>query len=95
MKPLAVMLALGVVRRRLLALLRRKSPATAPIRSFAGSSIATPYCSDSYLAKVARKYGNRVTGREVRNNPATKDRVCGFVGADPSVSGICNPDYQD
>ncbi len=60
-----------------------------------GTEIATPYCSDNHLAKVARKYGSRVTGRQVRNNPITKDRVCGFVGADPSVSGICNPDYQD
>ncbi len=94
MKPLAVMLALGGVPAAV-GCAAAKIACDGPYQIVAGSSIATPYCSDSYLAKVARKYGNRVTGREVRNNPATKDRVCGFVGADPSVSGICNPDYQD
>jgi hypothetical protein len=94
MKPVAIMLALG-------ALAAAASPATAKIvcngeyQVVGGNEIQTPYCADRHLAKVARKYGDRVSGRQVRNNPITKDRVCGFVGADPSVSGICNPDYQD
>lgn len=94
MKAIAVLLALG-------AFSLSAAPASAKItcngeyQVVGGTEIATPYCSDHHLAKVAPKYGSRVTGREVRNNPITKDRVCGFVGADPSVSGICNPDYQD
>jgi hypothetical protein len=94
MKPFALMLALGV-------LTAAASPAAAKIvcngewQVVGGNEIQTPYCADRHLAKVARKYGDRVTARKVRNNPIAKDKVCGFVGADPSVAGICNPDYQD
>ena len=94
MKPFAAILALG-------ALTAAAGPASAKIvckgewQVVGGNEIQTPYCADNYLAKVARKYGDRVSGRRMRNNPIARDRVCGFVGADPSVAGICNPDYQD
>jgi hypothetical protein len=54
-----------------------------------GREIATPYCADKALAKVARERGDQVTGGQVRNNPATKDEVCRFIGGDPRVSGDC------
>lgn len=94
MKAFAVLLVLSAVS-AMAAPAAAKIVCNGPYQVVAGNEIATPYCSDSHLAQVARKYGGRVTGREVRDNPVTKDRVCGFVGADPSVSGICNPDYQD
>ena len=31
--------------------------------------IATPYCEEENIARVARSYGSKVTGAEVRNNP--------------------------
>ena len=55
-----------------------------------GREIATPYCADRALARVAREYGYEVSGRQVRANPATKDEVCRFVGDDPAVYGDCN-----
>ncbi len=55
-----------------------------------GHEIATPYCADKALASVARKYGDNVSGRQVRNNPGTKDEVCRFVGDDPAVRGDCD-----
>lgn len=94
MKASAVLLALAVLAAMATAA-SAKIVCNGPFQVVAGEEIATPYCSDHHLAQVARKYGGRVTGRELRNNPIAKDRVCGFVGADPSVSGICNPDYQD
>ena len=30
--------------------------------------IATPYCEEEHIARVARSYGAKVTGAEVRNN---------------------------
>ncbi len=94
MKAFAVVLALGALSASA-GSASAKIVCDGPFQIVAGSPVATPYCSDRHLASVARKYGDRVSGRQVRNNPITKDRVCGFVGADPSVSGICNPDYQD
>ena len=57
-----------------------------------GHEISTPYCSDTVLAKVAREIGEKVTGREVRNNPNIKDEVCRFMGDDPRVRDDCNED---
>lgn len=55
--------------------------------------ISTPYCEDSNLASVARTYGIRVSAAEIRNNPATKSRVCRMIGYDNRVSGACH-DYS-
>lgn len=94
MKAFAALLALGALSAMADSAAAR-IVCNGPYQVVAGNEIATPYCSDHHLAQVARKYGGRVTGRELRDNPIAKDRVCGFVGADPSVSAICNPDYQD
>jgi hypothetical protein len=60
-----------------------------PYQVVGGNSISTPYCQDSYLAKVARSYGVRVSDAEVRENPGTKIRLCRFIGYDNRLSGIC------
>ena len=54
-----------------------------------GSPHASPYCGDNYLARVARGYGMRVTGRQLRRSIAIKDEVCQLVGHDNRVSDIC------
>lgn len=70
-------------------------PATAEIRCngnyqiVAGQEIATPYCGDQYLAVVARDYGIRVTGAQIRNNPATKLEVCQIAGRDNRAQQAC------
>ena len=55
----------------------------------AGTLIATPYCGDRYLARVAREYGMRVSARTIRRDIATKDDACRLVGHDNRVSDIC------
>ena len=52
--------------------------------------IATPYCEDGYLAKVARGYGMNVSARSIRQNPHKKDDACRLVGHDNRVSDICS-----
>jgi hypothetical protein len=54
-----------------------------------GAEIATPYCENENLAAVARKYGSRVTGAEMRNSPGAKQRVCRFIGHDIRVKDAC------
>ncbi|MEJ2117360.1 MAG: hypothetical protein P8Y67_00775 [Alphaproteobacteria bacterium] len=56
-----------------------------------GRRIATPYCEDRMLAKVAREYGMRVSTRAIRNNPSEKERACRFVGGDNRVRDTCAP----
>ncbi len=55
----------------------------------ANTGTATPYCSDHYLAQVARSYGMRVSVADVRN-PGTKRQVCEFIGYDNRVYSICS-----
>ena len=38
--------------------------------------IATPYCEEEQIAKVARAYGENVTAAEVRKNPLKKVYLC-------------------
>ena len=58
-------------------------------QSVGGSLIATPYCQDQLVADVARGYGIRVSGREIRNNPNRKRHVCQFIGRDVRVQMAC------
>lgn len=51
--------------------------------------IATPYCGDNYLAKVARQFGMRVSAKAIRNNPSKKEEVCRLVGHDIRVQDVC------
>lgn len=51
--------------------------------------IATPYCEDEYLAKVARRYGIQVSGHAIRQNPNRKEEICRTIGHDSRVNDIC------
>jgi len=51
--------------------------------------IATPYCEDAYLARVARSYGIRVSGETIRYNENRKEEVCRAIGHDSRVYDIC------
>ncbi len=51
--------------------------------------IATPYCEDEYLARVARSYGIRVSGGAIRRSPSRKEEVCRAIGHDSRVYDIC------
>ena len=55
-----------------------------------GQLIATPYCEDQYLAKVARTYGMRTSANRIRNNPNYKREVCRLVRNDIRVQEQCN-----
>ena len=59
-----------------------------------GQELATPYCQDNYLAKIARQYGMHVSDATIRNNPNKKAEVCRFMGFDTRVSNICEQ-YRD
>ena len=51
--------------------------------------IATPYCEEENIARVARSYGSKVTGAEVRNNPLKKVYLCQVYGGDNRLKGAC------
>jgi len=51
--------------------------------------IATPYCEEEQIAFVARSYGSKVTGSQVRNNPLTKVYLCQTLGYDSRLKGSC------
>lgn len=54
-----------------------------------GNRLATPYCQDDQLAKVAREYGMRASASAIRNNPNYKREVCRLVGRDIRVQLTC------
>jgi hypothetical protein len=60
-----------------------------------GARIATPYCEDGNLGRVAREYGVRVTDQELRWNPSEKGRVCRFIGEDNRVRSTCSNYLND
>jgi hypothetical protein len=51
--------------------------------------IATPYCEEEQIARVAQSYGWKVTAGEVHNNPLTKVYVCQNLGYDTRLKGSC------
>jgi hypothetical protein len=51
--------------------------------------IATPYCGDEEIARVARTYGWKVTGDQVRNDPLKKVYVCQALGGDVRIQSPC------
>jgi hypothetical protein len=51
--------------------------------------IATPYCEEEQIAAVARSYGMRVTGSQVRNDPLKKVYLCQIIGGDVRLKGSC------
>ena len=53
------------------------------------SRIITPYCEHEYLARVARSYGIKTSGRRLRNNINHKQNVCEHIGHDNRLSSVC------
>lgn len=51
--------------------------------------IATPYCEDQYLARVARSYGMRVSAAVIRRSEYEKEQVCRAIGHDSRVYELC------
>jgi hypothetical protein len=51
--------------------------------------IATPYCEEEQIARVARSYGYKVTPAEVHNNPLKKVYLCQVLGGDVRLKGSC------
>ena len=51
--------------------------------------IATPYCEEEQIAKVANSYGSRVSAAEVHNNPLTKVYLCQTIGYDWRLQAAC------
>lgn len=51
--------------------------------------IATPYCEEEQIAVVARSYGMKVTGSQVRNDPLKKVQLCQIIGGDVRLKGSC------
>lgn len=54
-----------------------------------GSEIATPYCQDENLARLARNRGMDVTGHEIRNDLGRKLSVCRMIGKQTSARSAC------
>lgn len=78
-----------------LALLAGTQPADARIKCVNGfqvvngSQIATPYCQDALVAKVAREHGIKVSDAAIRANPNLKRNVCQHVGRDNRIYIAC------
>jgi hypothetical protein len=51
--------------------------------------IATPYCEEEQIARVARSYGANVTPAEVHNNALKKVYLCQVYGYDTRLKGSC------
>jgi hypothetical protein len=51
--------------------------------------LATPYCEEEQIAKVARTYGWKVTAAQVHNDPLTKVQICQILGGDVRLKGSC------
>lgn len=51
--------------------------------------ISTPYCEEENIARVARSYGMKVTGAQVRNDPLKKVYLCQTIGGDTRLKGSC------
>lgn len=54
-----------------------------------GSAIATPYCQEHNLARVAQAYGMRVSFEAIRNSDSVKGQVCRTIGHDNRVRETC------
>ena len=55
-----------------------------------GNRIATPYCQDGYLAIVAREYGMKISGKDIRQDYGERQRACRLVGEDNRVRDACS-----
>jgi hypothetical protein len=71
------------------------TPASAAIKCQDGSQLiqgnwmATPYCQDALLAKVATQRGFKTSFAAIRNNPNHKKELCRFPFSDIRVQMTC------
>lgn len=56
-----------------------------------GHALATPYCRELNLARVARTYGWSVSDEAIRYSETTKAQVCRAIGFDNRVQETCAP----
>lgn len=54
-----------------------------------GGWISTPYCNDEHLAEIGRRHGVKVSGAQIRANPARKYELCRLVGNSPPAMDYC------
>jgi hypothetical protein len=64
-------------------------------QNVAGTAVATPYCREMNLARVARTYGWKVSDEAIRYSESTKAQVCRAIGYDNRVQEICAPYRSD
>ena len=62
--------------------LRRVSECRGSSRSPKDGLIATPYCEEENIARVARSYGVETSPEEVRRNALKKVYLCQTIGDD-------------
>jgi hypothetical protein len=58
-----------------------------------GQPVSTLYCQEQELARVARKFGWRISANEIRSSESKKAQVCRAIGFDNRVQQVCAP-YQ-
>jgi len=51
--------------------------------------IATPYCGDQLIARVANSFGWRDSAAQVGSNPLAKVYICRTLGTDWRLQGPC------
>jgi hypothetical protein len=56
-----------------------------------GNPVATLYCREWNLARVARKFGWHVSVDEIRYSETRKAQLCRAVGFDLEVQEVCAP----
>jgi hypothetical protein len=56
-----------------------------------GQPVATLYCREMNLARVARTYGWRLSVDEIRDSETRKAQVCRAIGFDTRVDEVCAP----
>ncbi len=54
-----------------------------------GNWLATPYCQDKLLFRVANERGFKTSFAEIRNNPNHKKELCRFLYTDIRVQMTC------
>ena len=54
-----------------------------------GNPIASPYCQEQNLARVAQGYGLRVSFDAIRSSDSVKGQVCRTIGHDNQVRETC------
>ena len=68
---------------------RYKLQCEGPYQIVNGDRLATPICQNRYIARVARKYGYRVTGRQLGRNANKKVLICTNLAHDTRIRHNC------